>query len=184
LLGRGLERADPASSPPVATHPTPPPVAPTPAPAPAWLPPGNLILLDPLSKRVYALGAGSGLPREAAEFQALKVGSDGRLSPVPGRFQLDPARGQLKDPAGKFHPVAPSSDGAGLRLLVAGTLRVETAKPGARVTIDGTARGVTPLQVTVAAGRHRLAIRAGEKKHEAEIDVPTDRPLTVRAPLK
>jgi PEGA domain len=40
-------------------------------------------------------------------------------------------------------------------------LRVETRPAGAEVLVDGVARGITPLTMTLAAGEHRIILRRG-----------------------
>ena len=50
----------------------------------------------------------------------------------------------------------------GARAQSGGTLRIESVPPGARATVDGaTVRGVTPLDVPVAAGSHRVVVALG-----------------------
>jgi hypothetical protein len=44
-----------------------------------------------------------------------------------------------------------------------GSLRIETDPAGAEVTLDGTARGTTPLAVSVAGGDHVLSVRQGDR---------------------
>ncbi len=56
-------------------------------------------------------------------------------------------------------------------LTRAATLRV-TSFPPATVTIDGAVRGMTPLEIELAAGRHRVRIgRPGFGEYESELDL-------------
>lgn len=63
---------------------------------------------------------------------------------------------------------------AGTRTLTApvdGTVRVVTRPAGAELYVDGTARGVSPITVTLAAGRHEIELRHGAAKRSETIAV-------------
>jgi len=62
-----------------------------------------------------------------------------------------------------------------------GTIRVESARPDAVVTIDGVSQGRAPLTASVPAGRHRIEIAAGGRRHTQEVEVAADRETFVRA---
>jgi hypothetical protein len=47
--------------------------------------------------------------------------------------------------------------------ISAGSLRIETDPAGATVTLDGAARGTTPLALSVAGGEHVLSVRQGDR---------------------
>lgn len=58
---------------------------------------------------------------------------------------------------------------AGTATPATATLLVETAPPGARVIIDGTLRGETPLRVDVSPGTQRMAVELPSGRREAEL---------------
>jgi hypothetical protein len=58
-----------------------------------------------------------------------------------------------------------------------GDLVVESRPPGARVVVDGTQRGVTPLTVRLSSGAHVLEVQIGKSE-------PRVIPLTIQANVR
>jgi hypothetical protein len=52
-----------------------------------------------------------------------------------------------------------------------GTLRVESARPGLTVRVDGVTRGTTPLSTAVAVGRHRIEVDGGGRTRAQDVVV-------------
>lgn len=52
-----------------------------------------------------------------------------------------------------------------------GSLHIESDPAGADVAIDGVARGLTPLTVSLPVGLHRVVLRSGESTREAAVTV-------------
>ena len=52
-----------------------------------------------------------------------------------------------------------------------GAFVVETVPSGARVLVDDTDRGETPLRLTLPAGPHRVALTLGSLRHEFPVDL-------------
>ena len=62
-----------------------------------------------------------------------------------------------------------------------GLIRVESARPGALVTIDGVPHGRTPLTATVPAGRHSIEVSIAGRTRAHDVEVNTDRETLVQA---
>jgi hypothetical protein len=68
------------------------------------------------------------------------------------------------------------------------TLTITTRPEGAQVSIDGEARGVTPLTLAISPGPHTLTVRAGDQERvmpltaAAGSDIVRDLEMTVAAP--
>jgi hypothetical protein len=60
-----------------------------------------------------------------------------------------------------------------------GILRVESARPGLTVRIDGVARGTTPISTAVAVGRHRIEVDAGGRTRSQDVVVTTGQDTVV-----
>jgi len=52
-----------------------------------------------------------------------------------------------------------------------GNIRIESARPGLSIRIDGVARGTTPLSAAVEAGRHRVEVDAGGRTRAQDVVV-------------
>jgi PEGA domain-containing protein len=115
------------------------PIIPTPAPGAT---PRRTVTLDPATRRWLARGA----------IAAAVVASAAVAGP---RLWLAlPARPVRTAPA----PLKPS---AAIAKKPAGSLRVGSTPPGARVLVDGKARGVTPVNLTdLSPGRHEIALQS------------------------
>jgi len=143
------------------------------------LPAGNLVLIDRLGGRVYALATRPNQPStEPVEFQAYRLGSDRRLSEA-GRYTFNPALRELTDAGGRTYPVEWDESQGALRVVRGGTLNVTTRPVGALVTVDGKLVGPAPLKLTLAAGRHRIRVAGTKWSSESEIDVPAGRAVSV-----
>jgi hypothetical protein len=62
-----------------------------------------------------------------------------------------------------------------------GTLRVESARPGLAVKIDGVAHGNAPLSTTLAVGRHRVEVGGGGRTRIHDIVVSAGNDTIVQA---
>jgi len=62
-----------------------------------------------------------------------------------------------------------------------GQIRVESARPGAMVTIDGVPQGQAPLTASVPAGRHRIEVTIAGRTRAHDVEVGTDRETLVQA---
>lgn len=143
------------------------------------LPAGNLILLDALGNRVYALATRPNPPaRDPMDLRAYRFGADGRLSDA-GRFRFNPPLNELTDAAGRTYPVEWDESRAALRVVRGGTLTVNTRPVGAAVAVNGRALGPAPVKLTLAAGRHRVRVSSGKWSSESEIEVPAGRSVSV-----
>ncbi|HTE17503.1 MAG TPA: protein phosphatase 2C domain-containing protein [Armatimonadota bacterium] len=132
---------------------------------------GNLILLDTLGGRVFALPTRGGAPGpEPVELRALKVGPSGRLLEA-GRFRLDPTSGELTAPGGETYPVELDRSGGTIRVLRGGRLAVNTRPQGAAVFVDGRRVGPSPQRLTLPAGRHRVRVEGKTWFREGEVEV-------------
>jgi len=54
-----------------------------------------------------------------------------------------------------------------------GTLRIETDSPGAEVRVDGSARGKTPVSLTLTAGKHDVVVQLGRTVKQLPVMVTT-----------
>ncbi|MGV3724541.1 MAG: protein phosphatase 2C domain-containing protein [Actinomycetota bacterium] len=143
------------------------------------LPAGNLVLLDALGNRVYALATRPNPPaKEPMDLRAYRFGADGRLSDA-GRFRFNPAVNELTDAAGRTYPVQWDESQAALRVVRGGTLTVNTRPVGATVSVNGRTVGPAPLKLTLAAGRHHVRVTGARWSSESEIDVPAGRAVSV-----
>jgi len=61
-----------------------------------------------------------------------------------------------------------------------GTLRVESARPGLTVRIDGVAHGTTPLSTALAVGRHRIEVDGGGRTRSQDVVVTTGQDTVVQ----
>lgn len=65
-----------------------------------------------------------------------------------------------------------------------GTLAIGSMPPGASITVDGQARGVTPLERAALAGRHKVRlVLPGHAPYEAEVEVAAGQAAAVQAAL-
>lgn len=143
------------------------------------LPAGNLILLDALGGRVYALATRPNPPaKEPMDLRAYRFGADGRLSDA-GRFRFNPPLNELTDAGGRTYPVEWDESRAALRVVRGGTLTVNTRPVGAAVSVDGRTLGPAPVRLTLGAGRHRVRVTGAKWSSESEIDVPAGRAVSV-----
>jgi hypothetical protein len=62
-----------------------------------------------------------------------------------------------------------------------GTIRVESARPDALVTIDGVSQGRAPVTASVPAGRHRIEIASAGRTRAHEVEVADDKETLVQA---
>jgi len=62
-----------------------------------------------------------------------------------------------------------------------GTIRVESVRPDAVVTIDGVSQGPAPVTASVPAGRHRIEIASAGRTRTHEVEVAADRETLVQA---
>lgn len=143
------------------------------------LPPGNVVLFDPLARRIYALATRPVRASEGAvRLQGFRVGPDGRLQEA-GSFRLDPARGQLSVPGGASLPVEVDPNSGAIRVLRGGVLQVDTRPSGAEVLIDGRRVGAAPQRLTLPGGRYRVRVVAPTWARETEVEVPPAGSVTV-----
>jgi hypothetical protein len=118
-----------------------------------------------------------------SDIPGTQVVVDGKKSFAPLMVNVTPG---LKS----IHLLAPEA-GAGSALgatadaATAGTGQLEvTSDPaGARVTIDGTRRGVTPLTLPLAAGQHTVIVSDGTTNVSRTVNVTTGATATVMAGL-
>jgi hypothetical protein len=61
-----------------------------------------------------------------------------------------------------------------------GTLRVESARPGLTVRIDGVAHGTPPLSTALAVGRHRIEVDGGGRTRSQDVVVTTGQDTVVQ----
>ena len=140
------------------------------------LPTGNLVLIDPLGRRLFSLGTRDGTPpNEPVDLQALKLGADGRLARIPGEFRFDPKQRTLDLPDGTRVPVDPDTRGGQLRIVVGGVLTVITKKPGAKVWVDDRQLGTTPFKRVISAGRKQIRVDEAGKVSKHDVDVKPGR---------
>jgi hypothetical protein len=62
-----------------------------------------------------------------------------------------------------------------------GTLRIESARPGLTVRIDGISHGLAPLTATVPVGRHRVEIEGAGRVRVHDVDVTAGHDSVVQA---
>ena len=62
-----------------------------------------------------------------------------------------------------------------------GTIRIESARPDAMVTIDGVPQGRAPLTASVPVGRHRVEVASAGQTRAHDIDVADGRETVVQA---
>lgn len=55
--------------------------------------------------------------------------------------------------------------------VASGVATFDSRPPGAEIAIDGVVRGITPIKLTLAAGRHQLDIRSGPTKRSLPLVV-------------
>ena len=135
---------------------TPPSTVPDVTPATGWLlvrtdPPGATVTLDgvgrgqtPLSLRDVSFGTYRlEVSRPGFGTVEREVTVNEQETVVPVGVRLVPAGGS-----------SAAADGA----AQTGSLAVQSRPPGARVTIDGTSAGVTPLVIALPAGRYQVRI--------------------------
>lgn len=145
----------------------------------AALPAGNLVLFDPLNRRLFSLATRPVRAVEGvAQLQGFRVGPDGRLAEA-GQFRLDPAKGELSLPGGQRVPVEVDYAGATLRVLRGGLLQVDSRPAGAAVSINGNAVGAAPQRITLPAGRYRVRVEGRTWARETEVEVPAGGSLSV-----
>jgi hypothetical protein len=67
---------------------------------------------------------------------------------------------------------------------VTGKVTLATRPPGARVSVDGTARGAAPLELELAAGAHDVTLSLpGYHDLEATLDVPAGQQVPIELEL-
>lgn len=155
------------------------PIAATPAPVPVVAPVAAVtgtasITSNPAGAQVTI----DGEPRGATPL---------RLSLAPGTYTVELRSGattreqQLTVEAGRtaeaFTDLAPS-------LAASGRLHITSDPPGAEITIDGTARGTTPLVLAaVQPGQHRVVISDGVMTVNRTVDVVPGTTVNVSATM-
>jgi len=145
----------------------------------AHLPPGNVILLDPLGGRTYSLATRNGAPpQETLRLQGFAVGRNKRLTSA-GAFTLDPAKGLLTDADGRSYPVEVDAARGSLRVVRSGTLVVRTEPAGARVLVDGRAVGVAPRTLTLPGGGHEVRVEGSAWTSTSQVEVVPGRSVTI-----
>lgn len=143
------------------------------------LPAGNVVLFDPLARRIYSLATRPVKASEGAvDLQGFRVGPDGRLADA-GAFRLDAARTSLTLPSGGKLPVEVDPNSGSIRALRGGVLQVDTRPPGANVLVNGNSVGASPQRITVPAGHYRVRVEATGWARETEVDVPAAGAVTV-----
>lgn len=167
----GRLTAPKAGTGPVASGTVPDPRPPIDDAALAQLPQGNVILVDPLGKRMYALATrASAAGTEPISLTALRVGENGRLSEA-GRFRLDPVRGELTNPAGEVFPVEQDLGRGVIRILRGATLAISSRPRGAEVWLDGKRLGKAPQRIRVAVGPHTVRVVGQGWVREQQVEV-------------
>lgn len=154
--------------------------APAPPEALRRLPPGNIVLVDPLGKRLFALSTRGAPPgAEPIKLEAYRVGASGKVE-LAGRFVLDPHKAQLTDEEGRAYPVEADYSRGAIRILRGGTVSVNTVPPGATVYVDGRAVGPAPQKLRLPAGRHRIRAEGRSwVSGEQEVDLPGGESLSL-----
>ena len=159
------------------------PVVPEAVPATGWVlvrtePPGATVTLDgigrgqtPVSLRDVSFGTHR-LEVSRPGFDTLRreVTVNEQETVVPVGVSLTPAGG------------SPLATGAAAET---GSLAIRSRPPGARVTVDGTSAGVTPLDVSLPVGRHQVRIEGdGYQAWVTSIEVTSSEPAQVNASLE
>jgi len=80
-------------------------------------------------------------------------------------------------------PTTSTADTPELPAASASRLEITSDPPGARVSVDGTRRGVTPLAIAVGAGPHTVAVSDGNTTTIRTVHVGTGGTATVIAAL-
>ncbi len=109
---------------------------------------------------------------------------DGKKSPTPVMLNITPGMKSIRI----LKPESAAGAAAGavdVAALAAGTGQVEiTSEPaGARVAIDGTRRGVTPLTVPLPAGAHAILVSDGTTNVSRSVTVAAGTTSTVMAAM-
>jgi PPM family protein phosphatase len=143
------------------------------------LPPGNLVLVDKLGGRLFALGTRNGQPGEAPlDLIAYQIGKDGGLR-LAGRYRLDPVKGELTDPEGRKLPVRLDAATGALRVLRGGRLSIQTRPPGARIFIDGREVGRSPQRLTLPAGIYNVRVEGRTWSDNDRVEIVAGRAKTL-----
>jgi hypothetical protein len=143
-----------------------------PSPAKPTLVPESILRIEPASLELPAFEPRSAAEEDAVEDKEMKPRRTG--SPVFGRFKwaavavvvVGAAGGGIFAARHRFAPSAPA--------VTTGTMTVNTNPPGAQVEVDGTARGLTPISLSLAAGAHTLVVRGNNGE-------PRTIPITIAA---
>jgi hypothetical protein len=72
---------------------------------------------------------------------------------------------------------APLQVGSGAVPAATATLSLDSSPTGAEVSVDGQDRGVTPISMSLAAGQHRIVLRAGTLSRELVINIGANEKL-------
>ena len=137
---------------------------------------------EPAARFATADAFAAALPRERGESQLDLLATQPQPAAVrPPRRVLPWIAGASVVVAGaviaiaalhRTAPTPPSTPTPTLTAIPAGTLEVRTIPTGATVTLDGRDGGVTPIEMTVTPGRHRLHVAlAGYVGVDADQDV-------------
>lgn len=144
------------------------------------LPAGNLVLVDSLGSRIFALGTrGGSLGSTPVELVGYQVTAGGRLAPA-GKYRLDPVKQELTDGEGQRYPVEVDARSGAVRVLRGGVLSVAVSTPQARVFVDDRLIGTGAQQLRVPAGRHRVRIETAGWSTESEVEVPAGRTVRIQ----
>jgi hypothetical protein len=136
----------------------------------------------------YMTGINTPLPEDAVPpvRQSKRSGDAQPGTPIGAPRETAPSRPAPAQPPAGTSPV-PSRDAAGSRPapVPAGSLRVRSTPSGARVSVNGTNRGTTPLTVRdLPLGTYRIQVtRDGYEPNEQDVQLSRGRPspaVTVR----
>jgi serine/threonine protein phosphatase PrpC len=143
------------------------------------LPPGNLILIDSLERRVYSLGTRAQAQlTDPVELQAYEV-VNGKLVNA-GLFGYDPSTGLLDDHKGNRYPVSLDPAGASFHVLAGGNLTVNSKVRGAQVFINGKYAGTAPYKTTLRAGEYDVVVRSRKRVlGQTRVPIAAGQSLTV-----
>jgi protein phosphatase len=143
------------------------------------LPQGNVVLLDPLGRRVFTLATRQPpLGSAPISFQAFQVGAGGQFT-AASRFRLDPVKQELTDSGDRAYPVEVDASSGTIRILRGGTLIVNTHPPRAAVYLDGKQVGLSPQKSALPAGRHRVRAEGRNWVDDFEVEVLPNRTVTI-----